>query len=137
MITRSVGWVPSLYTKNSWICFWNLSIDSRIIREFGFSSKKYGCRNYFSKWRNPRTYVLLVYYFFVVVRGKHKRIYECKGWEPTFLMRAFGLFKELSTKVGLLFLTMVWIPKIYDLEGKNFWSFWQCFMIPDLMYRWL
>ena len=26
-----------------------------------------------------------------------------KGWEPTFLIRAFGLSEELSTKVGFAF----------------------------------
>ena len=26
-----------------------------------------------------------------------------KGWEPMFIMGAFGLFKELSTKVGFAF----------------------------------
>ena len=28
-----------------------------------------------------------------------------KGWEPTFLIEAFGLSEELSTKVGFAFST--------------------------------
>ena len=42
-----------------------------------------------------------------------------KGCQPTLLIRAFGLSEELSTEVGLPFLTMVWNPKIFDLELKK------------------
>ena len=31
------------------------------------------------------------------------RLTSSKGWEPTFLIRAFGLSEELSTKVGFAF----------------------------------
>ena len=31
------------------------------------------------------------------------RLTSSKGWEPTFLIRAFGLSDELSTKVGFAF----------------------------------
>ena len=30
-------------------------------------------------------------------------LFSTKGWEPTFLIRAFGLSEELSTEVGFAF----------------------------------
>ena len=37
----------------------------------------------------------------------HVRLLVAKGWEPTFLIGAFGFSEELSTEVGFDFLTMV------------------------------